>query len=186
MAQDEFDPNSLDPQARERIAAQVPVVRAAWAFLEPIRGGRFDQAWLAVDPVTRRCWAQHRLYANRHQLQRDGYDPEDVTAEFVNDEPDHPLWEHFVRAQLQFLHTSLTGLDPEHWGIGAAPRPVAPDVELLYLHDTSTLPGNVWQVDEERPVWPMLMRYVGRRWLVLNVATDSVIPEPGWPPRILG
>jgi len=181
---DEFDPAALDPEEVQSIAAQLPVMNAAWAFLRPVADGDLDAAWPHVDPLLRRCWSQYWLHANRHQLRADGYDREQVLAEFERETPEHDLWHHFVRVQLWSLHESLSGLDPAHWGIGTAARPHAPDVELLYLHDTSDLPGGVWQPDTARHVYPLLMHYADDRWRLINFGTADVLPEPGWPPRL--
>jgi len=73
-------------------------------------------------------------------------------------------------------------LDPSTWGIGAAPRVLAPDVELLYVH--CQIPdGGYWPVGASAQVVPLVMHLGERGWRVLNLGSER-IPEPGWPPTL--
>ena len=41
------------------------------------------------------------------------------------------------------------------------------------MHDTSTLEGGVWQPDDPRPVFPILMHLVDGGWLVRNLGSED-------------
>lgn len=163
--------------------AQLPVLSGAWAFLEPIADGDFARGWPAVDPLLRRCWAQEWLHANGAQLAADGFDRDQVLATFLNDDPDHELWHHFVRVYQRSLSRVLGDIEPQNRGLGTGTRIVAPDIELLYLHDVSTLPGGQWQPGAASYVRAILMRHDGGTWRVLNINSETT-PEPGWPPQL--
>ena len=68
-------------------------------------------------------------------------------------------------------------LDPRSWGIGVAPRVVAPDVELLYVHRELPV-GGVWAPEATAQVVPLIMVLTSNRWRVLNLGSET-IPEPG-------
>ncbi len=73
---------------------------------------------------------------NADDVAAGGYDRDEVAAALAQEEPQHELWHH--------VHS------PDRWGIGEQTRLVAPEVELLYVHDTSDLDGGQWQPGEER------------------------------------
>lgn len=172
----------MEPAERIRFLGHVKLVSAAWAFLQPVRqAGDLRAAWLMVDPDLRLCLAQQWLIDNSSDLQEEGYDREEVAAAFVEDEPSHELWRHFERVHLREWNRVLPS--PEAWGIGTDTRLVAPDVEALYVHDTSDLKDGFWKPGEQRQVFPLLMRWDGERWLVLNLGSEAV-PQPGWPPGL--
>lgn len=60
---------------------------------------------------------------------------------------------------------------------------IAPDVELLYLHDLSALPGGVWEPGATAMVIPIVMRLSDGAWRLLNLRSET-IPTPGWPPDL--
>lgn len=164
------------------IAAQIPVVSAAWRFLEPFYELRsLTRAWPHADPVLRLCWAQWWLHANREALETDGYKLDSVAEALTAEGARHDLWEHFEGVILRDF-TAAFPLDPSTWGIGAAPRVLAPDVELLYVH--RQLPeGGVWPPGASAEVVPLVMRLGKGGWLVFNLGSER-LPEPGWPPRL--
>lgn len=113
------------------------------------------------------------------QLRADGYDRDDVVEAFAADEPDHPLWASFAKAQAR---GATLPVDRETWGIKVNPETVALDVELLRLLPKPAsgvvLPGETYAAV------PLLMRYeVGPGWRVLNFVSEN-IPEAGWPPAM--
>lgn len=152
----------------------------AWSFLErAVKDGDLHAAWPVVDPVLRLCLTQQWLVDNEADLVVDGFNREEVAEAFVEDEPSHHLWPHFGRVHVRSLRQAMPS--PDVWGIGANTRLIAPDVELLYVHDTTDMTDGVWQPDEVREVYSLLMRWDGGRWLVLNLGSE-VDPHPGWPP----
>lgn len=189
MSESEEDPELIERLAGEaEVIAQLPVSGGAWAFLEPLAESGLAAAWTAVDPLLRRCWVQEWIHSNRSQLSADGYDRETVLAELERDEPRHPLWPAFCRVYDRGLDRVLGDVKPRDRGLGTRARVVGPDIEIVYLHDRSKLPGGVWEPGTYARVHPILMRWspdVGPNgaWRVLNLNTE-VVPEPGWPPRL--
>lgn len=163
-------------------AAQLPVISAAWRFLVPFYEEKdLGAAWRHTDPTLRLCWAQWWVGANRSELLADGRDLEEVVRELASTEGRHDLWPHFERVILRDFQAACP-LDPGSWGIGASPRVVAPDIELLYVH--ATVPDNgVWAPGAVAEVVPLLMRLSEEVWRVLNLGYET-IPEPGWPPKL--
>lgn len=160
--------------------AHVKLVNSAWDFLFPIgERGDLRAAWPFVDPTLRLCLVQQWLIDNEVELEEHGYERDAVASALADEDPDHELWEHFERVHLREWRRILPSSDV--WGIGENTRTLAPDVELLYLHDTSTLEGASWQPGERRWVFPLLMRRSTRQ--VLNLGSE-LIPQPGWPPDL--
>ena len=146
---EDFDPE-LDPDERAEIAAQIPVISAAWRFIIPaLQDHDLAAAWPAVDPTLRLCWAQEWLDLNRSDAVGDGYDLDQVAVALTDDAPNHPLWRHFSRVLLRDPQ-GIADFDPDAWGIGANARLHAVDIELLYLQDKTGLEGDVWQPGQER------------------------------------
>jgi hypothetical protein len=180
---DDFDPTQLDPDEREEIVAQIPVVSAAWRFIIPaLRDDDLAAAWPAVDPCLRLCWAQVWLGLNRADAEAEGYDLGEVADALAEEAPTHPLWRQFSRVLLRDLH-GVADLDPDAWGIGANARVLGVDIELLYLQDKTGLEGDMWRAGVERLVLPIVMRLHDDQWRVLNYGSET-IPTPGWPPTL--
>ena len=180
---EDFDPAQFDPDERAEIAAQTPVMSAAWRFITPaLQNNDLAAAWPAVDPSLQLCWAQSWLDLNRVDIAADGYDLDEVALAFTDDPPSHPLWRHFSRVLLRDLH-GVADLDPDTWGIGGNARLLAVDIELLYLQDKTGLEVGVWQPGQERFVVPVVMRLTDTQWRVLNFGSET-IPTPGWPPTL--
>lgn len=170
----------MAPDERVRFLGHVRLTSTAWSFLEPaVKDGDLRAAWPVVDPVLRLSLAQQWLVDNAADVEADGLDREEIAQDFVRDEPSHELWPHFERVHVRGLGKVMPS--PDVWGIGANTRLIAPNVELLYVHDTTDMIDGTWRPDEVREVYPILMRWDGARWLVLNVGSD-LQPRPGWPP----
>ncbi|MEU6703866.1 hypothetical protein [Streptomyces wuyuanensis] len=161
-------------------ATQAPVLSAAWAFAGAFWADRdLDAAWLYVDPLLRRCWAQMWLFPLLDVAREDGHDPEAVVEAFTADVPDHDLWPPFARTQLR--HADLP-VDRETWGVKVNPELIAPDIELVHLMPIPE--GGVLYPGETRTAVPLLMRYEdGPGWRLLNFVSPAV-PAPGWPPAM--
>ncbi|MPZ67314.1 MAG: hypothetical protein GEU83_18030 [Pseudonocardiaceae bacterium] len=172
----------MDPDERVRFLGHLKLLRVAEDFLALVRhDGDLRAAWPLVDPDFRHCLAQQWLIDNRQDLDAEGFDRDQVAAAFAEEEPDHPLWHHFERVHLREWNRAIPS--PDVSGIGANTRLVAPDVEVLYVHDTSDMEDGQWLRGEQRRAFPALMRWDGQRWRVLNLGSESV-PQPGWPPTL--
>lgn len=175
-----FDPSELSEEDREEILAQTEVTAAAWKFLTSFYGGDLVSAWEVLDPTLRLCLAQWWTEANRKSFQDAGYSPEKVAIALAQSAPtEHELWEHFERVLLRDLRKAYP-LDVASAGIGASPRLIALDTELLYVHPEVPTDG-LWKPDEARVAYPLVMRLTDNHWNVLNWGSDT-IPTPGHPP----
>jgi hypothetical protein len=160
--------------------AQAAVAQGAWAFAGAFWVDRdMDAAWLRVDPLLRRCWAQAWLMPLLEQARSDGFDPDEIVESFATSEPDHPLWETFARTQER--HANLP-VSRDTWGMKVNPEPVAPDVELVRFLPKPD--SGVIAPGETYASVPLLMRYeAGAGWRLLNFTSEN-IPTPGWPPAM--
>jgi len=182
MMEDDADPGRLPEGIQAEVAVQIPVISAGWSFLEPFYvAGDLAAAWPAVDPLLRLCWAQWWLQANAASITATGYDVDEVANAFVAQADDHPLWEHFARVVLRDFREALP-LVPDTWAIGATPRILAVDTEVLYVHRKQP-EGGLWQPGTSSEVVPLVMRLNGNHWRVLNLGCERV-PAPGWPPAL--
>lgn len=117
----------------------------------------------------------------RDQARADGFDPDEVVAAFISPMPTHELWEPFERAQIRNLNSWG---DLENWNIPVNRRPVTPDVDLVFFVPTVP-PGGVISPGGVVEGLSVLVRQTSQGWRILNLSSDHVIPEPGWPPRLM-
>ncbi|MFC9054123.1 hypothetical protein [Streptomyces anthocyanicus] len=159
---------------------QAPVALAAWSFAEAYWVDKnMEPAWVAVDPLLRRCWTQSWLQPLRARAISDGFDPDEVVEAFADAAPQHPLWRPFAERQVEQATLPVTR---EGWGVKVHPEIVAPDVELVRLMPVPE--GGELQPNETYASVPLLMRYdAAAGWRVLNFVSDAV-PTPGWPPTM--
>lgn len=173
---------TMEPAERTRFLGHLELCAAAWRFLRPaVEHADLCSAWPALHADLRLCLAQQWVLDNATDIADGGYDRAEVAAGLAGLVPGHELWRHFERVHVRSLRALLPS--PRAWGIGDRTRLVGPDLELLYLHDTSDLPDRVWRAGEVRRVVPLLMRWTGERWTVGNLGSDRA-PVPGWPPRL--
>jgi hypothetical protein len=137
-------------------------------------------AWPLVDDTLRQCWAQQWLYPIRDQTRADGYDPDEVVAAFCSTAPDHPLWAPFEGTQMRNL---VSWGDLDQWPIPQNRRRVTDDVDLVFLVPTAP-PGGAIPPGGLIEGLSVLVRQTSAGWRILNLSSDHVIPEPGWPPRL--
>lgn len=177
-----FDPSELPEDQRNEILAQAEVTSVGWRFLESFYGGDFASAWEKANPVFRLCLAQWWASANKAKLEASGHELTMTAERLALSVPgEHPLWSQFAGVILRDFRNAYP-LDIAAAGIGSAPRLIAIDTELLYVHPE--IPdGGLWQEDESRPVYPLLMRFETGKWTVLNWSSDR-IPTPGYPPSL--
>lgn len=163
------------PETRAQIMGQMTVATPAFAVLDSIcRNGDLRSVWPQFDPDFRRVLAEQWVRDNDRDIRASRSNGAVVAAALADSTPDHPLWEHFERVHVRSIRASLP--DPDVWGIGAAPRMIAPELELLFLHDRSTLEDGEWQPGEERLVYPILMNLVDGEWVVRNLGSEEDIP----------
>lgn len=164
----------MDPVERARFTGHAKLVSAAWEFLTPVCvAGDLLSAWPRVDPDFRMMLARKWVQDNRSGMAAEGWDADEVAQALAAPGPDHPLWVHFERVHVRSIRALVP--DPQTWGIGAATRMVAPGIELLYIHDTSTLDGDVWKPDAPRAVTPILLHLVDGQWLIRNLGSEDPV-----------
>lgn len=162
----------MDHAEQVRFLGHVELVAAAWAFLSPVcNDGDLRSVWPNVDPDMRSALARQWVYDNRRSIEADRWDRDAAVSALAEAIPEHPLWAEFEREQVRSIRASVPS--PSSWGIGAATRIVGPDLEVLYVHDTSTLENNIWEPDTLRNAFPMLMRFVEGRWLVRELGFEE-------------
>jgi hypothetical protein len=170
----------MDDEASAYLAAHTAVVRPGLAFIEAIwKEQDLRAAWPLAHPTFRTCWVQQFFFPQLDRLAADGFDRDDLVEDMVADEPEHPLWGSFERGTVRNL---LSWGDLAELGYTSNHRLVAPDVEVFYLIDTDQH-GTEIPAYSSVPGRPVLMKY-DDVWRVLSLSSDSVIPEPGWPPRL--
>lgn len=163
---------TMDHAERVRFLGHVKLVEAAWAFLSPVCvDGDLRSVWPNVHPDLRLALTQQWVRDNQRSIEADGFDEQAVAEALSNATPEHPLWVHFERVHVRFLRELVP--PPATWGIGASTRLVGPDLEVLYVHDTSTLEDGVWEPNTPRHVFPILMNLVEGRWLVRNLGPEA-------------
>lgn len=173
----------MPPEERQRFLGHVTLVSTAWSFLRPVAEQHdLRTAWPVLDADLRLALAQQWILDNAVAVEHDGHDRQELAAAICTEEPEHPLWHDFERVHLRGFDRVLPS--PEAWGIGTGTRLVGPDLEVLYLHDTSDSPDGLWHPGEGRHVYPILMRWDGNSWHIRNLGSE-IEPVPGWPP-VLG
>jgi hypothetical protein len=140
------------------------------------------RAWPLVHPQLRLCWVQWWATANEIALWQEGYELVKISPALASSgAKEHPLWADFERVLLRDFRKAYP-LDLTTSGIGVAPRVIALDTELLYVH-AEIPPGGAWEAGADSLAYPMVMQLNDNRWFVLNWASD-VIPTPGYPPTL--
>ncbi|MDV6244739.1 PIN domain-containing protein [Rhodococcus opacus] len=163
---------AMDPAELLRFLGHTRLVSAAWAFLMSVCvDGDLLSVWPNVDPDFRAVLAWRWVQDNHYQMTIDGWEGEAVASALAVPAPEHPLWVHFERVHVRSFRAMLP--DPARWGIGTGTRIVGPGVEVLYVHEMSTLESGVWEPNIPRPVFPILMHLVGDRWLVRNLGSEE-------------
>jgi predicted nucleic acid-binding protein len=163
---------AMDPTELVRFLGHTKLVGAAWAFLTSVCvDGDLLSVWPNVDPDFRSVLAWRWVRDNHYQMTVDGWEGEAVAAALAGPVPEHPLWVHFERVHVRSFRAMLP--DPATWGIGTGTRIVGPGVEVLYVHEMSTLESGVWEPNVPRPVFPILMHLVDDRWLVRNLGSEE-------------
>ena len=163
---------AMDPAELLRFLGHTKLVSAAWAFLTSVCvDGDLLSVWPNVDPDFRSVLAWRWVRDNHYQMTVDGWEGEAVAAALAGPVPEHPLWVHFERVHVRSFRAMLP--DPATWGIGTGTRIVGPGVEVLYVHEMSTLDSGVWEPNVPRPVFPILMHLVDDRWLVRNLGSEE-------------
>lgn len=182
MANDDFDFSQLSQEEQNVILSQAKITQTAWSFLEAFyTDGDLQACWGLMDSTLKLCWSQWWIDANSRALQNDGYDLPQTAEDLVEQGASHEVWDDFQRVILRDFRTAFP-INVDEAGIGAEPRVVAQDVQLVYVH--AKLPENHrWKAGEASLALPLVLSLVDGEWKVLNLGSDQ-IPEPGWPPKL--
>lgn len=168
--------NSLSDDERERFVGHLKMTGVLHEFLDAITGDAdLNAAWPLLHPHLRRQFVQPWLDANRSRLILNGYDYSDTLMALSAEHPLHPLWEDFQEVQAPHM----AALIPDNHGVGSNTRIVAPDIELLIIFDTATLPRGrsgsaVLPPGESAPGFPVLMYFEDGRWRILTFGSEDV------------
>ncbi|SFV25066.1 hypothetical protein [Micrococcus terreus] len=155
------------------VAARLRVGVPAQVFRQHLAVGDLAGAWRGVDPALRWAWTRRWTHTSRAAL--GGLCPVGLAIELAALEgPAHPLWRRFASDQLQTLHqVERSG----QWRSCPGPARPPADVTVLYA-DPRHL--DTWALPSDPGAVPMLMRWNGTTWLVLNYASTT-IPPTGHP-----
>lgn len=141
----------------------------------------FKTALTFVDPVLKLCLAQNWLHPMQDQARSEGFDPDEVVEALANLDDSHPLWSPFERTQMKGFD-AWPNLSSNDWAVGANDRPVTADMEELWLYDRRGKTGSLIRGDGD-PYIPFLLKYGTDGWKLLNI-WSSIVPTPGWPPKL--
>lgn len=182
MSNDDFDFDALPPEKQQVILSQANITKTALKFLNHFYADSDLRAsWELIDPTLKLCWAQWWIDANSGALESQGYDLIETAQNLVDNGSRHEVWEDFERVILRDLRAAFP-LKIDQVGIGAEPRVITLNVQLLYIHKNAP-EGGAWKPNESSEVVPLVLRIVDSEWKILNLGYDT-IPEPGWPPQL--
>lgn len=175
---DPADPlGGIEPHEIAEVLMQHGVTKAGYAFVSALVSGNLAEAWPMMHTQMRLAWVQLWQHDNRAAMESAGYDLPDMATTLAGlDGPTHPLWEVFARVMLRNLTRWGIG---DGYGLGSRPRPVAPNLELLHIHQG---PGII-QPGESAQVVPLLMFLEEDRWLAMALGSEKP-PVPGYPPML--
>lgn len=169
-----------DPVRRAQFEGHLELMKVAWQFLETaVRDGDLHSVWHLVDEPLRAQLAQQWVTDNSASIMATGYDKTAVATALTVEAPTHPLWVHFERVHVRGLRQVLP--DSSAWGIGANTRVVGPDLEALYVHDTTQLPPDgIWRPGEASGyVYPLVFRRAEDRWLLTRLGANELTDDLG-------
>ncbi len=153
-----------------------------------LRQGRLDAAWALMDDDGRLGVAQDWVLRNERLLVEHGVsDIRALAVELGKEQPDTAWADDFFHERAEYLKRTLPIAESAVLGAGESPRPLGPDLELVYVFDTTTLPVDnqgfpVTLTGETYPALPIVVRLVGDDWRVHT--PGQVLLRPGWPPEV--
>lgn len=145
---------------RRLLAARLRVGVPATAFRQNLVTGDLAGVWTGIDPELRLAWTRHWTHT---RARLSGMCPDRLATELAApDGPSQQLWWNFEQDQLQRLR------DLDHAGQrGPAPDPPSLPEDIAVLYADPNHPG-IWVPRSDPSAVPMLMRWNGTTWLVLN------------------
>lgn len=156
----------------------------AFAFVDAVRDGRFDDMWALMDDNLRLCEAQMWLHANRDRPLIVGEGLDGLADELSSPRSTHPLRAPFEDARISVA--------PEHFpafvaegraGMASNRRRVADDLDAVLLLDTEAVGGALPPNTMVGPphVHALVIRVQDGQWLVAGHGYNP--PVAGWPPQ---
>ncbi|KKD04081.1 hypothetical protein TN53_31640 [Streptomyces sp. WM6386] len=147
-------------------------VAAAHSWLNLLRRKwKAAEVWKRLDDNLRLALAQDWIIANAEHPVVQGEDRDLLARALAQPKPSRELAKPMLDGRIEALRGHYAGWDPDTWAAPGPPRRVGLDYEIVVLAPA----------DESTQGFPLLMRRVGREWLVANFQSAYVIP--GWPPR---
>jgi hypothetical protein len=160
-------------EQRHTLEARLRVGVPARAFREHLAAGDLAGAWHFIDPQLRLAWAQRWTCTRRASW--GGLCPHRLATELASlDGPSQAFWSRFERDRLQALQ-EVGRVGRRRPSPSPSPRPA--DIAVLYADPSYP---DVWASASDPRAVPMLMRWTGSTWLVLNYgsATDPTTQLP--------
>ncbi|NNN38140.1 toll/interleukin-1 receptor domain-containing protein [Streptomyces sp. S3(2020)] len=136
--------------------------------------GNVREVWRRLDPDLRLALAQDWVLANSGHPEVRGHDRDELADALAEERAGHPLAGALLEGRVAVLREHYAAVNPASWGPVANPRRIGVDHAIVEMGSSS---GG----GSPSPERSLLMRKVGRAWLVANFRAAYVIP--GWPPR---
>lgn len=163
--------------------------RAAVEWLEAVNAQAADRVWRLMDPDFRLVMVQAWINENETVLPDPavgGLDREDFARALASERPTHPLWPHCASVTLREITQACGGFEQRELGIGARPRPIGPDLELVRLFPLDEMGRDEQGQHYFAPgtsvlTLSIICRRREARWLVAGIG--AFLGYPGWPPR---
>jgi hypothetical protein len=155
------------PGQVQSMAARIRIGLPAQAFREHLAADDLRGTWDRIDPELRLAWTRRWIHTHRSNL--NDVCRHRLTASLASSNgPSHELWPRFHQDLLQHLH----GLERprRHITPQEPPRP-SRDVAVLYADPSHP---SVWALSSDPRAAPMLMRWNGTTWMVLNYGSASL------------
>lgn len=139
--------------------------------------GNVREVWRRLDHDLRLALAQDWALANSGHPEVRSIDRDELANALAEERPRHVLSALLLEGRVEVLREHYAALNPSSWGPVGNPRRIGVDhaiVEMASSDGGSPSPS-------PSPARSLLMRRVGREWVVANFRAAYVIPE--WPPR---
>ncbi|MCL4368456.1 MAG: hypothetical protein M1337_04745 [Actinobacteria bacterium] len=169
----ESDFSDWSEEEIQRYAAQLPVLRVVWAFLEAfIRDRDVETAWRYMSPEFRRSLAHRWTATVSRAVEIVGQDREEFATALAIDGPQHERWANFRKVLVRDLADMVPADRYDELSAGGTPNVVGVDLEVVHIHLTRP-EGGILQPGAESIVLPLVVRHRDNEWLIDAFGTEE-------------